>query len=67
MDWIIYIFVGAIFLLVLMYTYKDGYNEGYKDGSKDSLQNIIKFSETMMNIGKPSENTMNTQKVASQE
>lgn len=67
MDWIIYIFVGVIFLLVLMYTYKGGYNEGYKDGSKDSLQNIIKFSETMMSIGKPNKNTADIQKATSQE
>lgn len=67
MDWIIYIFVGVIFLLVLMYTYKNAYNEGYKDGSKDSLQNIIKFSELMMSIGKPNESATNTQKAASQE
>lgn len=66
MDWIIYIFSAIIVLLVLMYTYKGGYSEGYKDGSKDSLNNIIKFSELMMNIGKPNENATNTQKVASQ-
>lgn len=54
MNWIIYIFVGIIILLVLMYIYKGGYNEGYKDGSKDSLNNIIKFSEMMMGIGKSS-------------
>lgn len=54
MDWIIYIFVVIVGLLSIMYIYKAGYNEGYKDGSKDSLNNIIKFSEMMMGIGKSS-------------
>lgn len=67
MDLFIYIIVGACVVFALMYARKSGYSEGYRDGSKDSLQTIIKFSELMMSIGKPSENTMNTQKVASQE
>lgn len=67
MELFIYIIVGSCAAFALLYVRKSGYNEGYRDGSKDSLQNIIKFSETMMNIGKPSENAMNTQRVASQE
>lgn len=56
MDWIIYIFVAVVGLLSIMYIYKAGYSEGYKDGGKDSLNNIIKFSELMMGIGKSSTN-----------
>lgn len=64
MDLFIYIIVGACVVFALMHARKSGYSEGYREGSKDSLQNIIKFSELMMSIGKPNENT---QKAASQE
>lgn len=67
MELFIYIIVGACVVFALMYARKSGYSEGYKEGSKDSLQNVIKFSEMMMGIGKPSENATNTQKAASQE
>lgn len=67
MDLFIYIIVGACVVFALMYVRKSGYSEGYRDGSKDSLQNIIKFSELMMNIGKPNESATNAQKAASQE